>query len=1037
MAEKQIGLRININGVNTVVTQIEQLETLLKEAQQDLKQLEIGSPLFKELSGQIAIAQGELEKLNQSSKAITPERQVEGYSKFAAGVTSSFAAATAAVQLFGAESDEVSKATAQAQNLLTLALSARGIAELKTGVQIVATTIATKAAAAATRLETAATTAANVATKAFYTTLAANPYGAILAVVGTLITAFIAFSDETEEAAEQTKTLHDFQLEAANSAAVEATKLKILVNVLNDGNASLDAKEGAYARLQKIIPTLAGYTLQEATAQGLLNDAIEEEVKLIELRAKAKALEDFIVEEEKERLRLAIEQEKISAMSAYIGLLEDYNRASAGGFQGTFEEYEAQVKLTRSLRIVNGELVTVNQETEKASNLQSQLVDVQSQLLEIERRRQKAIDDARAGAAAAAKAEQERIKNTQALISLLGEQARIEAELLISRRKLEDLDVEIVETLEENVSMAESYQEGLKKLLPITQLLAELNGDLAQRNDELGDKFIVAKKAGEKYFDLLSERDETTGKLTITQEKLNEGLENFKKALGGVSEELSPENKRLLDDYIKTYEDFTRIVFQYQTADFVAEDFEKSLIDLALLAGDIKIDPYAREDLKDPRTPEELTRDLEDAQVRFNELQKKFIESYVNQRKKETDLTKFSKEEQEKLLKTYEEAGKVAFNNLVKVGNEAIKFEENVIKVQKRVEDLNAELLRLAPAARAGFIVENAEQFANEYGGILGKVADADIKLYDLREKLKRRDYSEEEKYADSLVALRESFAERRIDLSELTYAQQLILLEEFLNKEVELTNEAEDKKKKKRDKQKEDFEAWLTEFVNLSNQIASVAREAVSFQLENLERRYQASLEMVVGDTKQANDKRIELEQQYNAEKAALEKKSAIFELSLSLVQATANVAEAITRALTADPLSAIIGASLSAAIGAVQIGIIGSQLQMVSSMRRGGISRGPSHEYGGITYAQAGVQLEGNEAVINRQSTIQYGSLLSSINQSGGGRPLVVSSPMDSRLVEVLAKERQTPIRAYVVEQDITRAQTITKKLEQLSTF
>ena len=193
----------------------------------------------------------------------------------------------------------------------------------------------------------------------------------------------------------------------------------------------------------------------------------------------------------------------------------------------------------------------------------------------------------------------------------------------------------------------------------------------------------------------------------------------------------------------------------------------------------------------------------------------------------------------------------------------------------------------------------------------------------------------------------------------------------------------------------------------------------------------------MVVGDTKQANDKRIELEQQYNAEKAALEKKSAIFELSLSLVQATANVAEAITRALTADPLSAIIGASLSAAIGAVQIGIISSQLQMVSSMRRGGISRGPSHEYGGITYAQAGVQLEGNEAVINRQSTIQYGSLLSSINQSGGGRPLVVSSPMDSRLVEVLAKERQTPIRAYVVEQDITRAQTITKKLEQLSTF
>jgi len=1031
MAEKQIGLRININGVNTVVTQIEQLETLLREAQQDLKQLEIGSPLFKELAGQIAFAQGELEKLNQTTRAVTPERQVEGYSKFAAGVTSSFAAATAAVQLFGNESEEVSKATAQAQNLLTLALSARGIAELKTGVQIVATTIATKAAAAATNLETAAVTRANLATKAFYTTLAANPYGAILAVVGVLVTAFISLSDETEEAAEKQKTLSEFQLEAAQASVVETQKVKILAGVLKDTNASLEAREGAYERLQKIIPTLANYTLEEATAQGVLNKAINEEVKLIELRAKAKALEDFIVEQEKEKIRLQIQKEQIDALGELVKLQEEFARAQAGGFQGTFEQFEAQEKSRKSL-------FGLNQETQKRTTIEGQLLDIQEEILEIERRRQKAIDDAKASAAAAAKSEQQRIKNTQALIDLLGQEAKLQAELLIQRRKLTDLDVEVVETLENNVAAAESYEQGLKKLLPITQLLAELNKDLTARNDELGDKFIVAKNAGEDYFDLLSERDETTGKLTINQEKLNKGLEKFKKEIAGLSDELSPENKKLLDDYVKTYEDFTKILFQYQTTDFVAEDFEKTLIDLALLAGDIKIDPYSREDLADKRTPEELTRDLEDAQIRFNDLQKKFIESYVNQRKTEINLTKFSKEEQEKLLKTYEEAGKVAFQNLVNVGNEAIKFEEGVVKVQKRVEDLNDELLKLAPAARRGFIVENAEAFADEYSTILTGIAETDEELYDLREKLRMKDYSEEQKYTDTLTSLRESLASRGIDISELTYAEQLVLLEKFLAKEVELTEDAETKKQKKRDETLEGIQNGISEFVNLTNQVASVAREAVSFQLENLENRYQASLEMVVGDTKQANDKRIELEKQYNEEKAALEKKSALFELSLSLIQATANVAEAITNALkTGIPVVSQIAAGISAAIGAVQIGIIGSQIQQINSMRRGGISRGPSHEYGGITYAQAGVQLEGNEAVINRQSTIQYGSLLSSINQSGGGRPLVVSSPMDSRLVEVLAKERQTPIRAYVVEQDITRAQTITKKLEQLSTF
>ena len=471
----------------------------------------------------------------------------------------------------------------------------------------------------------------------------------------------------------------------------------------------------------------------------------------------------------------------------------------------------------------------------------------------------------------------------------------------------------------------------------------------------------------------------------------------------------------------------------------VAAEFEKTLVDLALLAGDIEIDPYAALDPSSPnyRDPKQLTRDLEDAQVRFNEQQKAFLESYVQLRLKETDLTKFSKEEQEKLIKSYEEAGKVAFNNLVAVGNEAIKFEGGVVAVSERVKELNAQLTALAPAARRGFIVENAEAFANEYSSVLTGIAETDEELYDLREKLRMKDYSEEQKYTDTLTSLRESLASRGIDISELTYAEQLVLLEKFLAKEVELTEDAETKKQKKRDETIEGVQQGITEFVNLTNQVASVAREAVSFQLENLENRYQASLEMVVGDTKQANDKRIELEKQYNAEKAALEKKSALFELSLSLVQATANVAEAITKALAAGPIVGQIAAGISAAIGTVQIGIIGSQIQQINSMRRGGISRGPSHEYGGITYAQAGVQLEGNEAVINRQSTIQYGSLLSSINQSGGGRPLVVSSPMDSRLVEVLAKERQTPIRAYVVEQDITRAQTITKKLEQLSTF
>jgi hypothetical protein len=42
-----------------------------------------------------------------------------------------------------------------------------------------------------------------------------------------------------------------------------------------------------------------------------------------------------------------------------------------------------------------------------------------------------------------------------------------------------------------------------------------------------------------------------------------------------------------------------------------------------------------------------------------------------------------------------------------------------------------------------------------------------------------------------------------------------------------------------------------------------------------------------------------------------------------------------------------------------------------------------------------------------------------------------------MDSRLIEVLAKQKQEPIRAYVLESDITKSQTINRKLEQLASF
>jgi hypothetical protein len=200
--------------------------------------------------------------------------------------------------------------------------------------------------------------------------------------------------------------------------------------------------------------------------------------------------------------------------------------------------------------------------------------------------------------------------------------------------------------------------------------------------------------------------------------------------------------------------------------------------------------------------------------------------------------------------------------------------------------------------------------------------------------------------------------------------------------------------------------------------------------------------LEQVVGDTEQANQKRLELEKQYQVQKAEIEKRALIKSLQFQLVQAIADTAQAVVSNLEIPPLALAIGI-----LGAVQIGLIAQQLAYAQSLAGGGMIRmgaggmvvGPSHEMGGVSYA-GGVNLEGGESVINRQSSLNYAGLLSQINQSGGGQPLVnnaSNSLMEERLFQAISRANQEPIRAYVLNSEITNGQAINRRLNELATL
>lgn len=84
----------------------------------------------------------------------------------------------------------------------------------------------------------------------------------------------------------------------------------------------------------------------------------------------------------------------------------------------------------------------------------------------------------------------------------------------------------------------------------------------------------------------------------------------------------------------------------------------------------------------------------------------------------------------------------------------------------------------------------------------------------------------------------------------------------------------------------------------------------------------------------------------------------------------------------------------AMIAATGLAQTIIAKQEMDNVMRAKRGGILNGPTHEQGGIMIGN-GVEAEGGEAIINKQSTAAFAPLLSQINSyNGWGAPLISST-------------------------------------------
>lgn len=127
--------------------------------------------------------------------------------------------------------------------------------------------------------------------------------------------------------------------------------------------------------------------------------------------------------------------------------------------------------------------------------------------------------------------------------------------------------------------------------------------------------------------------------------------------------------------------------------------------------------------------------------------------------------------------------------------------------------------------------------------------------------------------------------------------------------------------------------------------------------------------------------EQKIEKEKEINQKKQdALEKKRREQEKKNSIVQATINTFTAVTNALAVQPW--FVGLALSAvalAMGTAYVAQIKKQ-----KYAKGGLLKGNSHANGGIPVGQTGIEVEGDEYVINKNSTRKNLPLIDYINRS-----------------------------------------------------
>jgi hypothetical protein len=182
VANNEVGFSIKVNGVDQTVRSLAELQEAIRDLTKEAANADYGTQAYEEIVGRIQQAKAAVREFKNDTRTKEVKDQ---FNDLAGGIAGSFDVAEGALKSFGVESKALGTISSSAQGLITAALNARQIAELKVDAAVALRTTREKAAAAGTAI-------LNTVNKAFNLTLSLNPIGLIVTALGLLVVGVLA-----------------------------------------------------------------------------------------------------------------------------------------------------------------------------------------------------------------------------------------------------------------------------------------------------------------------------------------------------------------------------------------------------------------------------------------------------------------------------------------------------------------------------------------------------------------------------------------------------------------------------------------------------------------------------------------------------------------------------------------------------------------------------------------------------------------------------------------------------------------------------